>query len=244
TLGRLEEASRRRDEFVSVLAHELRNPMTSLIGWGEALRTHWETTPQEKRAHMLNVITGEIARLSRLVNDVLDVSRMESGMLRYECRPLALPVFVEELLIAHPSLKERHVVTSELPRELPTVDADPDRLRQVLLNLLLNAIRYSPEGARVSVRGSVAGTPTRPEVQVSVTDEGIGIAKAHCERVFSKFANVPKPAWVEKGTGLGLFITKSIVDAHGGRIWCDSEVGKGSTFHFTLPISEPPTPTG
>ncbi|MFN2389655.1 MAG: ATP-binding protein [Actinomycetota bacterium] len=242
TFGKLEESARRKNEFVSVLAHELRNPMATLMGWGETLRTQWETTPDHKREHILEVITAEIARLSRLVNDVLDVSQIESGTLTYDRHPLSLPEFVDELLVTHPSLRDHHAVDTRLPPDLPFVEADADRLRQVLLNLLLNAIRYSPAGSSVRVRAEVSTNGTGSEVRVSVEDEGIGVPPEHCERVFSKFAMLPRPEGVEKGTGLGLFITKGIVEAHGGRIWCESKAGSGATFHFTLPVATQPRP--
>jgi signal transduction histidine kinase len=126
-------------------------------------------------------------------------------------------------------------VVNDLPPDLPDVLGDNDRLRQVFINLLTNAIRYSPEGT--AVRVSAHEVPEDDMVEVSVVDEGIGISDQDHDRIFSKFSMLPKPGWVKKGTGLGLFITKGIVEAHGGRIWVESEPGKGSTFTFTLKVA-------
>jgi signal transduction histidine kinase len=170
-----------------------------------------------------------------MVGDLLDVSRMEAGTLRYEFVPVSLQDLLESLLQVHSSLRSAHLVHAEVPNDLPKVLADRDRLSQVFLNLLSNASRYSPEGTNIKV--TVEHLPQESVVRVGVQDEGIGIAQGDADRIFEKFAMLPKPVWVKKGTGLGLFITKGIVEAHRGRIWIESEVGKGSTFLFTLPTA-------
>lgn len=232
---RLREADRTKTEFVSMLAHELKGPMTAVKGFGEALRDEWDELGPERRGRIVEVLVKEIERLSRLVNDLLDVSRMEAGTVRYDLEPTSLPELVDGILDVHPSLKAAHLVEGDVPPDLPKVLADRDRLRQVVLNLLTNATRYSPEGTKVTVSARVADDGRH--VLVSVTDEGIGIAPEDQDRVFSKFVMLPKPGWVKKGTGLGLYITKGIVEAHGGRIWADSEPGRGSSFRFTLRIA-------
>jgi signal transduction histidine kinase len=233
--------SRRQDrtsaDFLSILAHELKGPMTTVKGFGEALRDQWEELPAQDRKRMLDLLTKEIDRLSRLVGDLLDVSRMESGTLRYELEPVSLPELVDEIIDEHPSLQSMHKVSSEIPSELPKVLADKDRARQVLLNLLTNATRYSPGGTTVTLTAEPVVEDKKQFVAVSVEDEGIGIAAEDRERVFTKFVIIPKPSWVQKGTGLGLFITRGIVEAHGGRMWVDSEPGKGSTFSFSLRVA-------
>jgi signal transduction histidine kinase len=236
-LHKLREVDRTKTEFVSMLAHELKSPMTTIKGFGRALHDSWNDMSEEKRSHFLDIVTKEIERLSRLVNDLLDVSRMEDGTLRYELEPLALDEVIEGILVVHPSLRGTHHVTLAMPDDLPKVLGDRDRIRQVLLNLLTNATRYSPEGTTISVKADVVDEEGGPCVRVGVSDEGIGIASEDRERVFTKFVMLPKPSWVKKGTGLGLFITKGIVDAHGGRLWVDSQPGRGSTFHFTLRVA-------
>lgn len=232
-LQSLREADRTKTEFVSMLAHELKGPMTTIKGFGEVLRDNWGSLPEAQRSRFFDIVTKEIDRLSRLVTDLLDVSRMEAGTLRYEMEPVELPELVKSILTVHPSLGAEHTLANEVPDELPRVTGDRDRIRQVLLNLLTNATRYAPEGTNVTIGADVV----EGEVRVWITDQGIGIAPGDYDRVFFKFVMLPKPGWVKKGTGLGLYITKGIVEAHGGRIWIDSEPGRGSTFYFTLPTA-------
>jgi signal transduction histidine kinase len=229
-LQSLREADRTKTEFVSMLAHELKGPMTTIKGFGEILRDQWDSMPAEQRARFFDIVSKEIDRLARLVNDLLDVSRMEAGTLRYEMEPIDLSELVESILAVHPSLRSEHTITNDVPNDLPGVMGDRDRIRQVLLNLLTNATRYAPEGTTVTIGAETLDG----EVRVWVSDEGIGIAPEDRDRVFFKFVMLPKPGWVKEGTGLGLYITKGIVEAHGGRIWIDSEPGQGSTFYFTL----------
>lgn len=231
-LQKLREADRTKSEFVSMLAHELKGPMTTIMGFSETLKQQWDNVPDDKKLSILDIIAKETGRLSRLVNDLLDVSRMEAGTLRYELNPVSLRPLVESIITVHTSLSAQHLVVNDLPDDLPPVLGDNDRLRQVFINLLTNAIRYSPEGTAVRVSGRRVLDDGM--VEVSVVDEGIGISEQDRDRIFSKFSMLPKPGWVKKGTGLGLFITKGIIEAHGGRIWVDSEPGKGSTFAFTL----------
>jgi signal transduction histidine kinase len=239
-MQRLREADRTKSEFVSMLAHELSGPMTTIQGFGQSLSKNWDEVDAPKRAHILDILTKEIERLARLVNDLLDVSRMEAGTLRYELEPTSLNEVVDNILVVHTSLKARqHLVMTDIPETLPPVNADKDRLRQVLLNLLSNATRYSPEGTTISIDAEVLEFEEDGDsyVKIGVHDEGIGIAPDDLDRVFSKFSMLPKPAWAKKGTGLGLFITKGIIEAHGGYLWVDSEPGQGSHFYFTLPVA-------
>lgn len=229
----LREADLAKSDFVSMLAHELKGPMTTIVGFGQVLREQWTTIAEDKREHIFGVLTTEIRRLSRLADDLLDLSRIEAGTLRYDMRPVSLPNLLDNLLEIHGSLSESHDVRREVSTDLPDVFGDVDRIGQVLMNLLSNAVRYSPKGTKVIVRA----LQRDGEVEVAVADEGIGIDPRDHEHMFSKFINVPKPDWVPKGTGLGLFITKGIVEAHGGRMWLESDVGRGSTFHFTIPIA-------
>jgi signal transduction histidine kinase len=232
-LQSLREANRTKTEFVSMLAHELKGPMTTIKGFGEVLRDQWSSIPDNQRSRFFDIVTKEIDRLARLVNDLLDVSRMEAGTLRYEMEPITLSDLVESILAVHPSLGAEHTLTNEVPEGLPQVMGDKDRIRQVLLNLLTNATRYAPEGTTVTIGAEALDG----EVRAWISDEGIGIAPEDRDRVFFKFVMLPKPGWVKKGTGLGLFITKGIVEAHGGRIWIDSAPGRGTTFYFTLPTA-------
>lgn len=229
---KLREADRTKSEFVSMLAHELKGPMTTILGFSETLKQQWDKVSDEKKLSIIDIVAKETGRLSRLVNDLLDVSRMEAGTLRYELSPVSLTELLDSIMTVHTSLSAQHLVVNDLPPDVPKVLADNDRLRQVFINLLTNATRYSPEGTAIRVRAR--RLPDDGMVEVSVADEGIGISEQDQGRIFSKFSMLPKPGWVKKGTGLGLFITKGIIEAHGGRIWVESEPGKGSTFAFTL----------
>jgi signal transduction histidine kinase len=233
---KLREADRTKSEFVSMLAHELKGPMTTILGFSETLKQQWTRVPDEKKISIIDIVAKETGRLSRLVNDLLDVSRMEAGTLRYELNPVSLAELLDSIVTVHTSLSAQHLVVNDLPADLPKVRADNDRLRQVFINLLTNATRYSPEGTAIRVKARELADEGM--VEVSVTDEGIGISEQDRDRIFSKFSMLPKPGWVKKGTGLGLFITKGIVEAHGGRIWVESEPGKGSTFAFTLQAAD------
>jgi signal transduction histidine kinase len=163
---------------------------------------------------------------------------METGNLRYEFEPMSLSDLIESVVTVHASISESHELEIGLDRDLPKVVGDKDRLRQVVINLLTNATRYSPDGTKIILNTNVVEHEGRREVSVSVRDEGIGIGPGDADRIFSKFAMLAKPAWTKKGTGLGLFITKAIVDAHKGRIWVESNLGEGSTFFFTVPVAE------
>lgn len=232
---RLRELDHTKSEFVSMLAHELKGPMTTVVGFGQVLQDQWRTLEDERRDRILEIIPKEIGRLSRLVNDLLDLSRMEAGTLRYDMEPVSLIDLVQSVMTVHSSLSSHHDIVNNLQENLPKVQGDSDRIRQILINLLNNAVRHSPEGSMVTIDSKLVEGGRW--VEVSVTDRGIGISPADQKRVFMKFVNLPKPGWVQKGTGLGLFITKGIVEAHGGEIGVQSTPGQGSRFHFTLPVA-------
>lgn len=229
----LREADRTKTEFVSMLAHELKGPMTTILGFSLSLQ-NTKDMDEDKRVQILGIISKEVERLSRLVNDLLDVSRMDAGTLRYEMAPVSVQELIENILTVHPSLTAKHIITPKVDEDLPKVLGDKDRLRQVLINLLTNATHYSPDNTEVVISASWSGGD---KVEIEVSDQGIGVPSEDRERIFMKFAMLPKPGWVKKGTGLGLFITKGIIEAQGGQIWVDSETGKGSTFHVTLPVA-------
>lgn len=236
-MQRLRETDRAKSDFVSMLAHELKGPMTTIVGFGQTLEEHWANLEDEKRTQFLGIVRRETERLAHLVSDLLDISRMESGNLRYEFEPMSLRELIESIVTIHASIAATHELEVELDPDMPNVLGDHERIRQVVINLLTNAVRYSPEGTTITLRGG--RDPEDPSmVRVSVTDEGIGIAPGDTERIFSKFAMLAKPAWTKKGTGLGLFISKTIIDAHNGNLWVESQPSQGSTFHFTVPVTD------
>jgi signal transduction histidine kinase len=234
-VAQLKEADRTKSEFVSMLAHELNGPMTTIIGFSQSLKDAWQRISDERRSDILEIMNKEVARLARLVNDLLDVSRMEAGTLRYDFEPTSVAELVNSILEVHSSLRVDHPIEADIPPDLPPIRADRDRLRQVVINLLTNATRYSPKGTTIGISAELV--VDEDQVQISVTDQGIGIPEEDRERIFGKFAMLPKPSWVKKGTGLGLFITKGIIDAHGGKLWVESEPGKGSTFNFSVAVA-------
>lgn len=233
-MSELREVDRTRSEFISMLAHELRGPMTTMMGFGYTLRDQFEKIDEEKRVHIVATIVRETERLSRMVSDLLDLSRMEAGTLKYDVEPIDIKEFVEGIVQTHVSLQADHLIDLQIPDDSPKVGADRDRLHQVVMNLLMNATRYSPENTTITVRA----VPQEDSVSISVTDQGIGISSEDLDRIFEKFAMLPKPAWVKKGTGLGLFITRGIVEAMGGRVWAESQPGTGTTFYFTVPRAD------
>ena len=221
-----------------MLAHELKGPMTTIKGFAGILNEHGPKIEPSKHTEYLDIISDEIDRLCDLVNDLLDAARMDRGDLRTDRRPVRLAQTIEKLVRTHPSLTSSHRVQMMLGPDLPDVLCDEDRIAQVVLNLLQNATRYSPAGTAITIDADTVVEENVPFVEVGVADEGIGIAEADLERVFSKFVMLPKPEWAPKGTGLGLFIAKGIVEAHGGRIWVESDPGNGSRFVFTLPAAD------
>jgi signal transduction histidine kinase len=231
------EVERAKSDFVSVVSHELRTPLSSILGFSELMLTR--EISGEKQRQWLEIILRESLRLSSLIDDLLDLSRIEAGRIELKREPLNLRELIQERVELAQQQSEKHVVEAKLPADLPPVPADKHRVERVLTNLLSNAIKYSPEGSRVTVSARV--NPDKGEIQISVADQGIGIPQEHQHKVFERFHMVD-PALTRKtgGTGLGLTVSKASVELHGGRIWVESEVGKGSTFHFTLPLTPPP----
>ena len=233
--ARLQELDRLKDEFVSTVTHELRTPLTSIRAFSEILHDNPDLDPAE-RHRFLGLVIKESERLTRLINQVLDLAKMESGLVDWQSSQIDLHDLVGEAVGATSALfRSRGVqITTRVAPGTPRVEADRDRLMQVLLNLLSNAVKFSPEGAgRVEVR---VCRHSAGEVRVDVQDNGVGVSREHQAIIFEKFRQVgdsltQKPA----GTGLGLAICRRIVGHFGGRLWVESEPGRGAVFSFTLP---------
>lgn len=228
----LEEANRLKGELLSTLAHEMRTPLTSIKGYSTALLLQEASFDAETQREFLEIIDEECDTLESLVHDLLESSIIDAGLLRLKLQPVTMPVLSRETIdeIAHRTDKHRFMV--DFPDHFPVVDADPDRIRQVLRNLLDNAVKYSPQGGLVITTGEIR----QKEVVVSVADQGVGISPEHLNRLFDKFFRIDSgPGHHVVGSGLGLPISRTIVEAHGGRIWAESKVGHGSTFYFTIP---------
>jgi signal transduction histidine kinase len=235
----MSEANRAKSEFISVLSHELRSPLTYVYGFSELLSSRDVSAEQVNK--VAQNIHREAALMLRLVDDLLDVSRMEMGRYQIEPQPVRVMKEVEHLVTQVQSQTDKHQIVVEGETDL-VVEADPVRMRQVLQNLLNNAVRYSPAGGRVSVRlgydpSSLAEDGNPRMAHLAVSDQGVGIPEKELGRVFEKFHRVDGELKQKvRGSGLGLAISQAIVEGHGGRIWVESTVGQGSTFQFTLPL--------
>ena len=230
---------RTKDELVSVVSHELRTPLASVVGFAELLRTRELAEPQ--RQQYLTVILEEGRRLTSLINDFLDLQRMESGRQEIAPRRLSLAGLLEESVQAAGPDALRPIEL-EVPEDLPAVRADSERIRQVMANLLSNARKYSPDGGAVEVIASVADG----QVIVAVRDHGLGLPPEAVPRLFEKFYRVDNSDRRKiTGTGLGLAISRKIIEAHGGRIWAESEGSSGgSRFSFSLPVADERSTSG
>jgi signal transduction histidine kinase/putative methionine-R-sulfoxide reductase with GAF domain len=227
-----EEAERLKSELIAALAHEMRTPLTSIQGYASALLLEDVEWDEETRARHLQIIDEEARELQAMIRDLLESSIIDAGLMLIEKEPTLIPRVVEGLVKEMTRRTARHRFVISFGPDFPIVDADPRRLEQVMRNLLDNAVKYSPDGGLVVVRGQVAGD----EVIVSVADNGMGIAPEHLNRLFEKFFRVKSPLGDQvRGSGLGLPVSRTIVESHGGRIWAESELGKGTTIYFSLP---------
>jgi PAS domain S-box-containing protein len=221
------EVERLKNEFISTVNHELRTPLTSLRGFTELLLKK-KITP-EKQQHYLTIIFNETQRLTNLINDFLDIQRIESGSQTYYFEPIDISPLLHEVIFLFAPNHRQHEFDVDVPDSLPLVWADADRIRQVLFNLVSNAVKYSPDPGKIQV--SVGEQETT--IKVSVADQGIGIPSAAMSKLFTKFYRADNAATRKiGGTGLGLSLVKAIVEAHHGTIEVDSEPGRGSTFSF------------
>jgi len=226
------ELARLQDEFISTISHELRTPLGFIKGYVTTLLREdieWDRTRQEE---FLRIIDDEAERLRELIDNLLDSSRLESGILSMTCEPTRIPSILRDAASRMRSINPEIDLSLEVPDDLPIVQVDATRIAQVLDNLLSNARKYAP-GAPVILRGSNLGDRVRIEVE----DRGPGISPEHLPRLFERFYRVPGSEGGVRGTGLGLFICRKIIEAHGGEVDVESRVGRGTTFYFILPAA-------
>ncbi len=230
----LKEANRLKDELISTLAHEMRTPLTSIKGYATALLMPEVTFSTNTQHEFLQIIDEECDVLQNLIHDLLESSMIDAGLLKLEPQPVPLPRLAREVIAERGHQAKSHQFVIDFPADFPIIDADPQRIAQVLRNLIDNAIKYSPDGGLIVVRGE-----TRPyEVIVSVSDQGVGIAPEHLNRLFEKYFRIESGLVRHMvGSGLGLPIAHTIVQSHNGRIWAESQPGAGTTFFFALPIT-------
>ena len=222
-----------RSDFVSTVSHELRTPLTSIYGFAETLQRGDVDFTDAERETFLRYIASESERLIGIVDDLLSVARLEAGALEVELGPTDVGGAIREAVAAATERDDgRHRFSLQIEPADLVVRADREKLAQVLANLLDNAVRYSPEGGAVAV--GVRGSSRAAEI--TVADEGVGMSEADQQRAFTKFFRSEQARGVQ-GTGLGLFLVRGLVSAMGGRIWVESEEGRGSRFTFELPLN-------
>ncbi|NBD35249.1 MAG: GAF domain-containing protein [Chloroflexi bacterium] len=237
----LRQANLAKSEFVSLVSHELRTPMTSILGYADILDSDIVGELQTEQREFVSAIQRNISRMKVLVSDLMDISRIETGRLQINPRPIQFSDALDDAMEMVGELIEekQQILTIDIWDRLPPAYADPDRLTQVLTNLLSNAMKYTPDQGTIAIR---VWLPAEEPgfIRCAVADSGIGISPKDQARLFTKFYRADDPDVREQpGTGLGLAITKNLVEMHGGRIWVKSELGEGSTFFFTIPISVP-----
>ena len=230
----LEAASRHKSEFLANMSHELRTPLNAILGFSEVLAERMFGEVNEKQAEYLQDILSSGRHLLSLINDILDLSKVEAGRLELELGRFHLPTALENALTLVRERATRHgiALTQTMDERVGDIVADERKVKQILLNLLSNAVKFTPEGGRVGL----TATATDSVITITVSDTGVGIAPHDQAAIFEEFRQVGRDdARKQEGTGLGLTLAKKFVELHGGRIWVQSQLGQGSTFSFTLP---------
>jgi signal transduction histidine kinase len=232
--AQLEAASRHKSEFLANMSHELRTPLNAIIGFSEVLTERMFGELNDKQEEYLKDIHASGQHLLSLINDILDLSKIEAGRMELELSDFHLPSAIENALILVRERASRRGIRlgSTIDERLGMIGGDERKVKQVLLNLLSNALKFTPEGGRIDVDARLDGGM----VEISVADTGIGIAPADQDAAFEEFRQVGAADKKAEGTGLGLALSRKFIELHGGKIWVKSQVGQGSTFTFTLPV--------
>ena len=227
------ETEQMNREFVSHVSHELRSPLASIKGFASTILADKEMDG-ETRTEFLNIINDESERLARLIEDLHELSKIEHGDIKIDKQEVQIPDIVQEAIsyLKPQYEKKKIVLKTEIPQYIPLIFCDREMILKVMLNLLLSAIQFTQEGGRVTV----SVEKEKEKIKVKVRDTGIGILNKDLPFIFDKFYRAETPGDEKKGTGLGLSIAKEIIKSHGGDIWVESSVNKGSTFYFKLPI--------
>jgi PAS domain S-box-containing protein len=236
-ITKFREAEELKSTFISVVSHELRTPVALIKGYVGTLRREDAQWDPDVVRDALAVIEEESDRLSHLIDDLLDASRLQAGGLPLQQTEVALDQLAERLAARFQGQSDKHTFSADFPPDFPVIIADENRLTQVLDNLLSNAIKYAPAGGAVAIQGRARAD----EVVVCVSDEGPGIDADDLPHVFDRFYRASRTSRKTKGAGLGLFLARSIVEAHGGRIWADDRVPRGARICFSLPRDPHPS---
>jgi signal transduction histidine kinase len=233
--GELESASRHKSDFLATMSHELRTPLNAIIGFSEVLHEQMFGELNERQLAYVNDVLAAGRHLLELINDVLDLAKIEAGRMELDFSQVAIPEILQSAVSMHAERASRGGIELALktePEEIP-VTADERRLRQVVFNLVSNAVKFTPANGRVNISAQI----DNGNVEVAVADTGSGIAAEDIEKIFEEFEQTSSGKQVE-GTGLGLPLSRKLVELHGGRLWAESEVGHGSTFRFTIPLQQ------
>jgi signal transduction histidine kinase/putative methionine-R-sulfoxide reductase with GAF domain len=232
----LEAASRHKSEFLANMSHELRTPLNAIIGFSEVLSERMFGEINEKQAEYIGDILQSGQHLLSLINDILDLSKIEAGRMELDLSEFDLPGLVENTmtLVRERAIRRGIALGCSIDERLGTICADQRKVKQVLLNLLSNALKFTPESGNIEVQAAMRDSAA----EISVTDTGVGIAPEDLATVFEEFRQVGAASKKVEGTGLGLAISRKFIELHGGRIWATSQPGTGSTFIFTLPLQE------
>ena len=230
----LERLNRAKNEFVSIVSHEFRTPLTGIQGFSEMMRDE-QLTMEEMREYAGD-INKDVQRLNRMINEMLDLDRMESGRMTVHPERMEFNPVIKDVADRVRPNAPNHTLTLDLQRDLPQIHADRDRMTQVASNLLNNAVKYSPTGGRITLTTRADGD----QLLFDVRDEGLGIPAEALETIFERYSRVDSQATKDiQGTGLGLPIVRQIVQLHGGKVWVESNLGRGSVFHVSLPLAGP-----
>ena len=248
----VQSANDAKTEFVSFVSHELKNPMTSIKGHAKLLVSGDFGEINNTQSEFLQTIQNNVDRMDRLVSDLTDISRMESGKVKLNVEKVSLTEITEDIVTTLQAQidQKQQIVNIDYPEELPPLFGDRTRLSQILLNLVSNAHKYTPENGHIQLHAEEMNSFTetaelRPMIHLSVKDDGIGIKEEEKMAIFSKYFRTSDTEVLKApGTGLGLNITRNLVDLHDGRIWFESEYEKGTTFHVVLPVAPPQSLNG
>jgi two-component system sensor histidine kinase GlrK len=236
--NRLRELDQMKIDFISHVSHDLRTPLTAIREASSMLLEGTYAASPEKQHELLTITKEECERLIDSVNKILDLSRMEAKMMDYQFRKCSLAHVIQRgvLKVAPIALSKNVSLELDPPPDIPPVNMDEERIYQVIQNLIGNALKYTTDGDSIVIAISLSDDD-KNFIEVSISDTGCGIHRDHLGLIFDKFRRIDSDMETESGTGLGLSISKHIITAHGGKIWAESEPGKGSTFYFTLPVS-------
>ena len=237
---RLRELTRSQSEFISVVSHELRTPVAGVLGFLQTTVDHWDALSETERLDTVRRAVTNARRLQAMTRDVLDTESIEAGRIGYAFQRIDLGTELETAVAASRAADASRLVTLAGPEQPLAVEADPDRLQQVFSNLLENARRNSPADQPITVETAIVDDDAGRRVRVAVIDRGPGVSPDSLERIFEKFVRGNDNAVT--GTGLGLYIVRTIVEAHHGRIWCESDPGRRTAFVIELPLVDAAVP--